>query len=153
MSSYYFDSSALVKNYVQETGTGWVQTLISPSSGNEVLTALITGAEIVAALTRRVRTGQTPQVDATLAINAFQYDFQTRFKPIVISPTIVMEAMILAERHGLRGYDSVQLACAVTLNAGFISGSILPLIFISADTTLNRTAKAEGLIVDNPNNH
>ena len=87
MPSYYFDSSALVKYYVQETGTGWVQTLIAAKSGNEILTALVTGAEIVAALTRRVRTGLTTQADATTAINAFRYDFQTAYNPVAVSPS------------------------------------------------------------------
>ena len=153
MPSYYFDSSALVKYYVQETGTAWVQTLIAPNVGNETLTAIVTGPEIVAALTCRVRTGLTTQADATVAINAFRYDFQTRYNPIAISPNIILQAMRLAERHGLRGYDSIQLACAVTVNAGFISGSIIPLTFISADAALNQAALAEGLIVDDPNNH
>ena len=153
MPSYYFDSSALVKYYVQETGTAWVRTLIDAQPGNEILTAVVTGAEIVAALTRRVRTGLTLQADATTAINAFRYDFQTAYNPVAVSPQIILQAMSLAERYGLRGYDSIQLACAVTVNAGFISGSIMPLTFISADVALNQSALAEGLIVDNPNNH
>ncbi len=153
MPSYYFDSSALVKNYVQETGTAWVRALIAAKPTNEVITALVTGPEIVAALARRVRIGLTMQLDATVAINAFRYDFQAQYKLISISPQIILQAMTLAERHGLRGYDSIQLACAVTINAGFIVGSLMPLIFISADAALNRAAISEGLLVDNPNNH
>ena len=61
--------------------------------------------------------------------------------------------MILAERYALRGYDSIQLACAVTVNAGFVSGSNMLLTFISADVALNQAALAEGLIVDDPNTH
>ena len=153
MPSYFFDSSALVKNYVQETGTAWVRALIAAKPTNEVITALVTGPEIVAALTRRVRIGLTTQTDATTAINAFRYDFQAQYKPISISPNIVLQAMTLAERHGLRGYDSIQLACAVTINAGLIVGSLMPPTFISADAALNEAATSEGLLVDNPNNH
>lgn len=35
MSLYYLDSSALVKRYVTETGTRWIQGLTEPSSGRE----------------------------------------------------------------------------------------------------------------------
>jgi hypothetical protein len=36
MADYYFDSSAVVKKYVIETGTAWVFKLIKPSSFNTI---------------------------------------------------------------------------------------------------------------------
>jgi len=55
MSAYYFDSSELVKNYAQEVGTSWVRGLVDAQPANEIFTALVTGAEIVAAIKRRER--------------------------------------------------------------------------------------------------
>jgi hypothetical protein len=49
MASYYFDSSALIKRYAQETGSRWVSSLTDPQAGHEIFTALVSGAEIVAA--------------------------------------------------------------------------------------------------------
>lgn len=36
MGVYYFDTSALVKRYVTETGTGWVGTLLDPGNGHDI---------------------------------------------------------------------------------------------------------------------
>ena len=35
-SALIFDASAIVKRYLRETGTAWVQGLIDPSTGNEI---------------------------------------------------------------------------------------------------------------------
>jgi hypothetical protein len=34
MAVYFFDSSALVKRYIAETGSGWVSGLTDPTAGN-----------------------------------------------------------------------------------------------------------------------
>ena len=61
--------------------------------------------------------------------------------------------MTLAEKHGLRGYDAVQLAAAQAINNLCIANDLHPLTFISADKELNTAAANEGLLVENPNNH
>ena len=37
MSFFYFDASALVKRYLTETGSAWVNRVIDPSIGNTIL--------------------------------------------------------------------------------------------------------------------
>jgi hypothetical protein len=37
MTTYYLDTSALIKRYVLETGTGWIQALTSPSRNNALM--------------------------------------------------------------------------------------------------------------------
>ena len=59
----------------------------------------------------------------------------------------------LADRYGLRGYDAVQLAAAVAAQARLSRISNSRLIFVSADNDLNNAALAEGLAVENPNDH
>ena len=53
MASYFFDSSALVKRYVNEAGTDWVTSLIDPATGHEIFLARISGVEVVSAIKRR----------------------------------------------------------------------------------------------------
>lgn len=53
MPAYYFDSSALVKRYVAETGTAWVTGLMDPAAGNLLYVARLTGVEVVSAFARR----------------------------------------------------------------------------------------------------
>jgi hypothetical protein len=72
---------------------------------------------------------------------------------IETTPNIIQKAMALAKSHTLRGYDAVQLATALQANQDRISIGGAPLAFISADNHLNSAAAAEGLSVDNPNNH
>lgn len=57
MAHYFFDSSALVKHYVSETGTLWVRGIVDASPPNEIAIAHVTGAEIVATISRRVGVG------------------------------------------------------------------------------------------------
>ena len=71
---------------------------------------------------------------------------------IEVLPATVAHAMDLAERHGLRGYDSAQLAAALELNARCRDWGCSPLV-ITADAELNRAAAAEGPAVDDPNAH
>ena len=61
--------------------------------------------------------------------------------------------MTLAEQHGLRGYDAVQLAAALELHAVRNRMGLTPLTFVSADSALNTASQTEGLMVDDPNAH
>lgn len=153
MAVYFFDSSGIVKNYISEQGSAWIKTLADPLAGNTLYLAEITGAELVSAIVRRQRRGATTLPDATAAIAAFRADFAQAYFRLDITPILVANAMSLVEQHGLRGYDSVQLAAALELrDLCAASGLSLP-IFIAADAELNSAAIAEGLVVDNPNSH
>ena len=68
MAAYYGDSSALAKRYVREVGSSCMITPAVPFSGNRIYTALVTGAEIVAALTRRAHMGSMTASAARAAL-------------------------------------------------------------------------------------
>jgi hypothetical protein len=151
MTHYYFDSSALVKRYVAEIGTAWVQSVCAPTAKHILYTVRVSGAEIVAALFRRARTGTLVLADAHTAAAQFKLDFQNEYQIAEITEALTLEAMRLAETHGLRGYDSLQLAAALSLQNLRASLALPSIIFVSADEALNQVAIAEGLQVDNPN--
>lgn len=153
MSALYFDSSSLVKRYARELGTNWVFSLVRSSAKNRLYLARITDVEVIAALTKRMRVGSLTTAAAAKAINRFEREFSNRYLLIEISPQVIQKAMDLAKAHTLRGYDAVQLASAIQANQDRISIGGSPLTFISADGQLNTAATAEGLTVDNPNNH
>ncbi len=69
--AYFVDSSALVKRYVTEVGTGWMQEISDPSAGNEFIVARITWIEVLSALARRQREGNLPLADVTQARRSF----------------------------------------------------------------------------------
>ena len=55
MAAYFLDTSSVVKRYVLETGTPWVQALTDPAVGHFLFVARITDVEMTAAIARRRR--------------------------------------------------------------------------------------------------
>lgn len=153
MAIYFLDSSALVKRYINETGSAWVLGLFTPTLSNEFFVAAITGIEIVAAITRRARNGSVTVADAALICNQLRSDLQTDYQVIEITEGIINSAMALAETQGLRGYDAVQLAAGCAINGLCIANGLSPIIFVSADEELNLAAANEGLLIENPNHY
>jgi len=153
VAAYFLDASALVKRYTAETGTAWVTNLLDPSARHRLYVARITGAEVVAALTRRERGGHLSAADAAVAVSSFQHDYAGRLRPVEITATLIVEAMAMARRHGLRGYDAVQMAAALTANRRRVALQLAPLVLVTADADLLAAGSAEGLATDNPNTH
>jgi hypothetical protein len=53
-----------------------------------------------------------------------------------VTPSLANRAMLLAEKHGLRGYDALQLAAGVEVDVRYLASGLPAVIFISADTEL-----------------
>jgi predicted nucleic acid-binding protein len=148
MADFYLDSSAVAMRYVQETGSSRVRQVFLSRAQNIICTARVSGAEIVA-LGSRPRVGTLAPSYVRQAIARFKSEFQTRFALVEVSAPLVDLAMTLAETHGLRGYDAVQLAAALYIRP-LRRSSRLPLVVVSADTRLNAAAAVERLTVDEP---
>ena len=158
MAIYYFDTSALVKRYALEDGRKWVQEITDPNKGNQIYIARISGAEAVAAFTKKVRERTLSVNDAARIIGDFTLDFTTQYEIIEITDVVVTRAMSLIQSHKLRGYDGVQLAASIELNdtmrsVGFPGVGVSALTLVAPDSDLSKAALAEGLIVINPINH
>ena len=152
----FLDSSAIVKRYVNEIGSAWLADLIAsvapPISRKPLQIALLSGVEVVAALTRRQRMGNASVEETTRAIERFHREWRKVYETVRLDHDIIQHAMRLAQRHGLRGYDAVQLASAIEV--GSLARQFqLSFVFISADDKLNAAAAEEGLQTDNPNLH
>ena len=153
MSAYFFDSSGLVKRYLNETGSKWVIRLFKPSAKNSILVARIAGVEVVSAIARKRKGMKITPSNAQKSIFRFQRDFRQRFVKINLTPQLTEDAMQIADKYELRGYDAVQLASAIEANDLRQINALSSIIFVSADNALNSAAQTEGLAVDNPNNH
>jgi predicted nucleic acid-binding protein len=153
MAVHFLDSSTLVKRYISEIGSNWVLGLFDPALGHEFFIAAVSGVEIVAAVTRRSRGGSISMPDAMAVCSQLRSDLQTEYQTLAITENIIKSGMTLAETHGLRGYDAIQLAAACAVNVLCIANNLPPIIFVSADNELNTAALGEGLVVENPNNH
>ncbi|MGB9180426.1 MAG: type II toxin-antitoxin system VapC family toxin [Pyrinomonadaceae bacterium] len=153
MDAFFFDSSALVKLHINETGTTWVKNIADPATANRIYIARIAGVEVVSAITRRKHGGALNASDAATALADFRLDFVREYIIIEVDATLIARSMSLAEAHALRGYDAVQLAGALEVHDQRLAARLTPPTLISADASLNMAALAEGLTVDDPNAH
>ena len=153
MAAYYLDTSALVKRYARELGSAWVTSLTDPTVGNDSFTVRLTGPELIAALFRKVRSGEISLSEAARAAANFRADWQLQYQILEVSEVVADRAMALVERHGLRGYDAVHLAAAVESQQLRRGMPLPPLTFVSADQRQLQAAGIEGLAVDDPTTH
>lgn len=153
MGLYFLDSSALVKRYVTEVGSGWIDQIFDPGASNQLIIARITWVEVLSALARRQREGNLAPDDTAQAIRAFRFDLDTRYRTVEMDALLVDAAGDLVMRHPLRAYDAVQLASALRVQQGLAQVQVPPLTFVCADDRLIAIAQAEGLSANNPNHH
>jgi len=151
--AYFFDSSALVKRYVTEIGSDWVKFITAPKNKNQLFVARITWVEVLCAFARLRREGNLVTVNVTTAIQACQYDFDIQYQVIELDLSLTQQAGQLAQKHPLRAYDSIQLASALKLQSVFAQFAEASFTFVAADKRLLAVALAEGILVDNPDDH
>lgn len=155
---FFLDTSAVAKRYVRESGSIWVDGLFRPRgrAGHSFFISQLTPVELVAALHRRSRANpkDLPPALVDHLIAWFARDVRRgRYEVVQIGDTILTRAVGLCRTHALRAYDSVQLACALTVAAeARIIKSNAP-TFVCADNELIIAARAEGLPAGNPLDH
>ena len=150
---HFFDSSALVRYYIPETGTAWVRSTLRGTPNWDLYIAYVTGPEIMAAFARRLRMGDMTFDAYNIAATTFERHFRHRYTRLSLSLPVIYTAMGLTKDHQLRGYDAVQLAAAMVLRDFLQTQAITDLIFVSADRDLCQAAATEGLMTENPNDH
>jgi hypothetical protein len=64
VAAYFLDTSTVVKRYVQEIGTLWVQALTDQTVGHFLFVARTTDVEMTAAIARRRRLGSLTAAQA-----------------------------------------------------------------------------------------
>lgn len=124
MSVFSFDTSALVKRYMLETGTEWVRAPrgISRSERDVVVRLLVQHCA-------------------------------TEYELVPVDRAILDRALLLTQHHRLRGYDAVHLASALAANVVLIAVGSPALTLVTSDRDLRDAAAHEGLAVDNPEDH
>ena len=153
MPSFFCDTSAIVKRYGKEIGSDFVEELAEPESGNLIILAGITHVEVAATIARRLKGRSITESTAADALAAFKLDLNSRYMTVDIRTEVLTAAMKIATKHALRGYDAVQLAAALYANRELFAAGLPGLIVVSSDGELNAAAIAEGLEVENPNDH
>lgn len=153
MKISFLDSSALVKRYVTEVGSIWIQALTTPTVPQMIIVARITWVEVLSAFARLQREGKIDSAQMTKTRHIFQYDWETQYQQVEIDAQVIETAGQLVQKYPLRAYDSVQLAAALILYPFFLKIDPKIFTFVSADARLLNIAQAEGLVTENPNNY
>jgi hypothetical protein len=79
---------------------------------------------MIAAITRRSRSGSIGVTDATIICKQFRNDFQKEYQIVEITESIINSGMAMSEAYGLRGYDAIQLAASCAINSLCISNGL-----------------------------
>ncbi len=153
MNIYYLDISALVKRYVDETGSVWLRALIDPALRPLVTLSYLAVAEMTSAFRRRAREGLSATADYARVQAAFRGDCLNEFHLVPINAPVIDLAGQLIERHPLRTLDALHLATGLTIQSFFATNGLPSLTFASADDRLLVVASAEGLATQNPVHH
>lgn len=139
----YFDSSALVKRYIEEKGSDKVNALLEEKS--VAATSRLTYAEILAAITRRHKAGdiETPAFEKIK--KAFKADWKS-FTVVEMRTEVFEFVDTVIDRHALKGADSVHLSTALWLKQTMNED----VVFVASDLELLKAAKAEKVRILNP---
>lgn len=156
MADYYFDASALVKLYVPESGSAWVERLATDRFSDEewrhtISMSRIAITETAAAIARRQRTRELTPNQQALLYRRLLEDAQHRFQLLQTDERTLDLATDLTQHHPLRGYDAVHLAAALLLRHVLLTADLAAPVFVCADANLCVVAQAEGLMTENPN--
>lgn len=160
MPACFLDSSALVKRYAQEPGSGWVRAVTGRHARTPIYVSELSRVEVVAALRRTGRLKGLHQSFVDTMINTFARHLAlsdiARNTPVYslvpISAEVLELAASLCNRHAaldpfpIRSPDAIQLASAI-LTANALHDE---LALVTADLRLAALAESEGLRVINP---
>lgn len=133
----YIDTSTLLKLIIDEDGSERAMTIWSSADAVASVNLIVAEARAALAAARRVRRLTDAQHrSAVTELDALVSNLHI----VPVTDELVASAAELADEEGLRGYDAVHLAAAVTVEAT---------VFSSADTALSAAAARRGLHIVN----
>ena len=146
MASYYFDTSALLKFYIQEEGSEVVAGLIQDTGSDRISILDITLLELRSAVRRRERQGDMSEGEANRIIDKIRQYETSVYLVKSLNSAVTEEAIRVLDTHPLKTLDALQLAGCLVIGREMSE----PMTFVCADTRLNDAAKLEGLVTLNP---
>ena len=134
----YCDTSALIKRYVEEEGTEFVDYLWDTASA--IVTSIVAFAETISVFSRKFREGLLTHKEYAKTVKNFKVDYE---ELVLVSITKDLNTLIenLLARYPLRGFDAIHLASATI----FTRPEVEDVLFACFDHNLNQAASKEGL--------
>ncbi len=134
----YFDTSALIKQFVEEAGSQRVDSLIAAEP--QLATSKVTYAEVHAGLARRLRDGTLGEAAYERVSHMFDSEWTAYVRLDLVDPLLAL-TRDLVRRHPLRDFDAIHLASAMLLQQQLTQAVQL----VAWDERLLRAASVEGL--------
>ncbi len=146
--SYFADTSALAKRYLNEKGSVYIRRLFR--SGNlSIYQSFLTPLEIASAFYRRHRSGEISTEDLSFLLKSYATHCDENYLLLPCPDSMLQMAGALIARYPLRALDAIQLASALWIRDQ-LSTDAPRLIFLSSDDRLNEAARREHLDEVNP---
>lgn len=134
----FFDTSALVKRYYEETGTSTVDELIEDN--RTVAITSLTIIETVSAFRRKYNRGEIREDAVNALLAAFFTEALDGFIILPMDESIHQFSFGLILEDDLRTLDSLQLSAALSLQT-----TETDVVFVCADSDLVSVAQTRGL--------
>jgi len=131
----FFDTSAFVKRYVNETGSQQVIDICQ--NANALALSVICLPEIISTLRRLVREDKLSEEEYSQLKKSISTDLED-VDIIEIMPEVMSRVISCLETHSLRAMDAIHLGCAL---------AYAPDQFVSSDQRQIQAARAIGLTV------
>ena len=129
----FFDSSALVKRYVEETGSNEVVELCA--GADEIGVSVICYPEIISAVCRLKRDGHLTQAGVSQTRRELSDDL-AEATVLAVNENVVEHSISLLEGNALKAMDALHVASALVWDAD---------LFVSGDDQQLKAAKKTGL--------
>lgn len=151
MTTYYVDTSALIKRYLTESGSEWVREIANPKAGNVIIVCDLTPVEFHSTLAPRWREGEITGENTQILQNRFMADLEIEYLSVPLESNVLTIArnLFAYTPYLLRSLDAIQLASAESAQVALGE----PMTFVSADKRLLAAAGFHSFETDNPNDH
>jgi hypothetical protein len=147
LTDYFFDTSALLKRYLRESGSDWVRALLRSPLHSITLSTLAT-VEVNAVVARQQKGQRLTllRINRIRALYLAHLSAANGYIRIPISEALLERASDLAGQYQLRALDSIHLASAIIGRAAMN----IQFVFVTSDKELLAAAKAEKFPIDDP---
>ncbi|NWJ97799.1 MAG: type II toxin-antitoxin system VapC family toxin [Chloroflexi bacterium] len=155
MSYLFLDTSALLKLYLSELGSTWLQSF---AQSRRVVVSELAFYESATAIRRRYAEGAFTQAEAYTLYVRIRRD-RHLYEVVGMGGELQLDRLIaitfnLPPNMRLRALDGIHLTAA-ELALDFANNLIPPepFVFVSSDRQLLQVAQVRGFIIENPEDH
>lgn len=113
MTTYFFDTSALVKRYLTETGSRWTRQIVAARSNNVIVVSDLAAVEFFSVLVRQRHAGSLPVSHVKHFQTGFLRHVKREYITVPLDGAVLTHARDLVMKHRLRPPDAIQLASAI----------------------------------------